>query len=137
MLDWRASGTNIYLTRTTNSAAANLRFSVVPSLASGARGDENSGALCTAFPVGNVKLGCTRLTSTIRLASDVLGTDQANVQKTAGHEAGHAFGLNHPPAGQTSIMNVGPVAPVVPKTSSTTDWAKINILYPRNSGDSA
>jgi hypothetical protein len=137
MLDWARSGTNIYLTRTTNAAVANLQFNIVPDIGSGGRGDENSGALCSAFPIGNVKLGCIRGKSTIRLATNVLGTDQANVQKTAGHEAGHAFGLGHPPAGQTSIMNTGPVAPVVPKTSSTTDWAKINILYPRNSGDSA
>jgi hypothetical protein len=135
MLDWSRSATNLLLSRTTTQSGANLQFSVVSSLGFLVRGEANSGPNCESN--SNLVLSCVRQIATIRLASGVLGSNQAEAQKTAGHEAGHAFGLGHPRAGQTSIMNSGQISSSTPQTTSTTDWAKINILYPRNSGDSA
>ena len=54
-------------------------------------------------------------------------------RKVAGHEAGHALGLWHPPSGSTSMMNQGLISGGTPMTPTAYDVANTQTLYPNSS----
>ena len=51
-------------------------------------------------------------------------------RKVAGHEAGHALGLFHPPNGVTSMMNQGYPSASTPMSASAYDEANVRMIYP-------
>lgn len=137
MAAWDATATNLQITRTLSTDTTN-RYRFYTEYNAASWWAYTDSRLCPGTGgAANVVLGCTYAYSNITLNTRTLaGETDDQKRAVVAHEAGHAMGLWHPPAGAaTSIMNGGYISATRPRDPAAYDVTGVNTLYPRNYGD--